>query len=593
MGRFYITTPIYYVNDVPHIGHAYTTAAADVAARFHRQLGDDVFFLTGTDEHGTKVEQAAAARGLTPKEHADEMVVKFKEVARKVGASNDFFIRTTDPQHERYVQDFVQRCYEAGDIYKSSYSGLYCPACEAYYTEENLAGGLCPDHGTVPVRMDEENYFFRLSAFQERLAGHYKSHPDFVRPRHRYNEALAFIEQGLDDISISRATLKWGISVPWDPSQVIYVWVDALINYLSALTYASDQDLFPRFWPASYHLMAQDILKFHGIIWPALLMSAGYDLPEHLFIHGYLKLGGEKISKTRGNVMDPFPLIERYGADPFRFYCLREVSFGQDGVVSEEGFKARYNSELANELGNLLSRTVSMVGKYRGGAVPAPPPGYADPPECAVAHPGSPLAVEATATCAAVRTQLEEMDLSAALESIWAFVRRLNRYVEEQAPWKLAKEEAAERAGGGSGAPSSTDATAGPGAAGGDSAAASAGTAYGSAAATDRGPAAAAPATVPAAAPATAALDATLWDLAEGLRLLSVLLHPFMPETSAAIRERLGLAPAAPAAVPAAGDVPGPGAGAAGPSWSEAVWGLLPAGCVVGVGPALFPRIEE
>ena len=509
MARFYITTPIYYVNDVPHIGHAYTTAAADVAARFHRQLGDDVYFLTGTDEHGTKVEQAACARGLTPKEHVDEVVAKFKEVAAKVGASNDFFISTTDPEHEKYVQDFVKRCFDAGDIYKGSYSGLYCPACEAYYTPDNLAEGLCPDHGTQPVHMDETNYFFKLSAYQDRLRDHYRKHADFVRPRHRYNEALSFIEQGLEDISISRATLKWGISVPWDESQVIYVWVDALINYLSALSYAPGQDLFTRFWPASYHLMAQDILKFHGIIWPALLMSAGFELPEHLFIHGYLKLGGEKMSKTRGNVMDPFPLIEQYGADPFRFYCLREVSFGQDGVVSEEGFKARYNSELANELGNLVSRTMSMIDKYRGGAVPKPPA------ERAV----SPLAAEADSVCSAARAQLDEMDLSAALETIWALVRRLNRYVEEQAPWKQAKD-----------------------------------------------------------AEAAGALDATLGDLAEGLRLLSVLLYPFIPETALAIRERLGL---------------GAGAAMAGPAWDDARWGLLPAGLSVIAGPALFPRIEE
>ena len=523
MGRFYITTPIYYVNDVPHIGHAYTTTAADVAARFHRQLGDDVFFLTGTDEHGTKVEQAATARGLTPKAHADEMVVKFKEVAVKVGASNDFFIRTTDPEHERFVQDLVKRCYEAGDIYKGSYTGLYCPACEAYYTDENLVDGLCPDHGTTPVRMDEENYFFRLSAYQDRLAAHYKAASDFVRPRHRYNEALSFIEQGLDDISVSRATLKWGISVPWDESQVIYVWVDALINYLSALSYARGEDLLTRFWPASYHLMAQDILKFHGIIWPALLMSAGYELPDHLFIHGYLKLGGEKMSKTRGNVMDPFPLIEEYGADPFRFYCLREVSFGQDGMVSEEGFKARYNTELANELGNLLSRTISMIGKYRGGEVPQPPEGYSEAPECTGAHPGSPLAVPATAACAGTRMQLEDLDLSAALETIWSLVRRLNRYVEERAPWKLAKGEDAET---------------------------------------------------------TRALDCTLWDLAEGLRLLSVLLYPFMPQTALAIRKRLGLGLDS-AAAPTV------------PLWEETRWGLLPAGLHVVSGPALFPRIEE
>jgi methionyl-tRNA synthetase len=514
MSRFYITTPIYYVNDVPHIGHAYTTTAADVAARFHRLLGEDVFFLTGTDEHGTKVEQAAAARGLTPQEHVDEVVTKFKEVAAKVGASNDFFIRTTDPEHEAFVQQFVQRCYEAGDIYKSSYSGLYCPACEAYYTDENLVEGLCPDHGTPPVHMEEENYFFRLSAFQDRLVAHYKAHPDFVRPKHRYNEALSFIEQGLEDISISRANLKWGIGVPWDENQVIYVWVDALINYLSALHYAPGEDLLARFWPANCHVMAQDILKFHGIIWPALLMSAGYELPEHLFIHGYLKLGGEKMSKTRGNVMDPFPLIEQYGADPFRYYCLREVSFGQDGMVSEEGFKARYNSELANELGNLLSRSASMIGKYRGGVVPATE--GRDPAE-------SPLAAEAEATAATVKTQLEEMDLSAALESAWVFVRRLNRYVEEQAPWKLAKQAQSE-----------------------DQA---------------------------AAADASAALDATLWDLAEGLRFLSVILHPFIPATADAIRERMGLAPEV--------------------AWSDARWGLTVAGAVVTAGSPLFPRIED
>ena len=296
--------------------------------------------------------------------------------------------------------------------------------------------------------------------------------------------------------------------------------------------------------------MAQDILKFHGIIWPALLMSAGYELPEHLFIHGYLKLGGEKMSKTRGNVMDPFPLIEQYGADAFRLYCLREVSFGQDGMVSEEGFKARYNSELANELGNLLSRTASMIGKYRGGAVPAPPPGYADAPECTFAHQGSPLAVEATATCAAVRTQLEEFDLSAALETVWGFVRRLNRYVEEQAPWKQAKVEAAEAA------------------------AAAEAEAVVQSACPERGP-------------AGAALDATLWDLAEGLRLLSVLLYPFMPSTAMAIRERLGLEAAG-----AGPDGAATGAAAA-PTWDEACWGLLRGGAQVTAGAPLFPRIEE
>ena len=398
--------------------------------------------------------------------------------------------------------------------------------------------GLCPDHGTPPVKKEEDNYFFRLSAYQERLLDHYRANPGWIRPRHRFNEALSFIEQGLDDISISRATLKWGISVPWDPSQVIYVWIDALISYLSALHFAPGQDLVSRFWPPTYHLMAQDILKFHAIIWPALLMSAGYELPEHLFIHGYLKLGGEKMSKTRGNVMDPFPLIEQYGADPFRFYCLREVSFGQDGMVSEEGFKARYNSELANELGNLVSRTTSMIAKYRGGSVPSPPPGRTPA--------DSPLAAEADETAATARRQLGEMDLSAALETIWMLVRRLNRYVEEQAPWKLAKEAAAEGAGG---------------------------------------------------AAAAFALDATLWDLAEGLRLLSVMLHPFIPETAQQISARLGLGGAgAETFAPRAAGGAQVGAGieqAAGPSWDQARWGRMPEGSSVVAGSALFPRIED
>lgn len=510
MDKFYVTTPIYYVNDVPHIGHAYTTTAADVVARFHRQLGEDVFFLTGTDEHGTKVEQAAAERGVTPKQHADEMVGKFKEVVAKMNATNDFFIRTTDREHQAFVQQFVQRCFDHGDVYERTYAGLYCPACEAYYTEENLREGLCPDHGIRPTWMEEQNYFFRLSAYQDRLAAHYRAHPDFVRPRHRYNEALSFIDQGLEDISISRATLKWGIPVPWDDSQVIYVWVDALINYLSALHYAGDA-LVERFWPPTYHLMAQDILKFHGIIWPALLLSAGYQLPEHLFIHGYLKLGGEKMSKTRGNVLDPFPLIERYGPDPFRFFCFREVTFGQDGIVSEESFKARYNTELANDLGNLLSRTVSMIAKYRDGGVP-------DPARRPLAM--SPLALEANEVAGIARGKLEAMDLTGALEIIWTLVRRLNRYVEEQSPWKLAKEGAEEE------------------------------------------------------------LDATLRDLAEGLRLLAVLLHAYMPGTADAILDRLGLAGETADRVRSL-------------SWDEARWGRLRAGTTVAQGPPLFPRIEE
>ncbi len=369
---FYITTPIYYVNGEPHHGHAYTTVAADVLARHHRQRGEDVFFLTGTDEHGTKVAQAAEERGLTPQQHVDQLAPRYRELAAALGASNDFFIRTTDPEHEAFVQGFVEKLKAAGDIEKRSYGGLYCTACEAFWYERDLtADGLCPDHGIKPVWLEEENYYFLLSKYQDRLAEFFRATPGFVKPKSRYNEALSFIEQGLEDISISRSSITWGVSVPWDDEQVIYVWVDALINYLSALTYARPgEDLTARYWPA-FHFLAKDILKFHAVIWPALLMSAGYDLPTGELIHGYLLVGGEKMSKTRGNVLDPFAVIEDVGAEPLRYYLMREVTLGQDGDVSLEGLRARYNNELANELGNLVSRSVSMIGKYRDGSDPS------------------------------------------------------------------------------------------------------------------------------------------------------------------------------------------------------------------------------
>ena len=431
---FYITTPIYYVNSEPHHGHAYTTIAADVLARHHRQRGEDVFFLTGVDEHGTKIAQAAEERGLTPQQHVDVMAPKYRALAAAVGASNDFFIRTTDPEHEAFVQGFVERLRAAGDIEKRTYGGLYCTACEGFWYERDLTpDGLCPQHGIKPVWLEEENYYFLLSRYQDRLADFFKSNPGFVKPRSRYNEALSFIEQGLEDISISRSSITWGIPVPWDQEQVIYVWVDALINYLSALTYARPgEDLSARYWPA-FHFLAKDILKFHAVIWPALLMSAGYDLPTGELIHGYLLVGGEKMSKTRGNTLDPFTVIEDVGAEPLRYYLMREVTLGQDGDVSIEGLRARYNNELANELGNLLSRAVSMIGKYRYGVIPqAGPEG-----ECldAVASEGEEMVAKSTA-------QYGELNVTGALDSIWEYVRRLNRLVEEEAPWKLAKDEA-------------------------------------------------------------------------------------------------------------------------------------------------------
>ena len=429
----YITTPIYYVNSEPHHGHAYTTIAADVLARHHRQRGEDVFFLTGVDEHGTKIAQAAEERGLTPQQHVDVMAPKYRALAAAVGASNDFFIRTTDPEHEAFVQGFVARLQAAGDIEKRTYGGLYCTACEGFWYERDLTPeGMCPQHGIKPVWLEEENYYFLLSRYQDRLAEFFRANPGFVRPRSRYNEALSFIEQGLEDISISRSSITWGIPVPWDQEQVIYVWVDALINYLSALTYARPaEDLTARYWPA-FHFLAKDILKFHAVIWPALLMSAGYDLPTGELIHGYLLVGGEKMSKTRGNTLDPFAVIEELGAEPFRYYLMREVTLGQDGDVSLEGLRARYNNELANELGNLLSRTASMVAKYRGGEIP-----QAGPEGEALAA----VATEGEAMVARSAEQYAELNVTAALDTVWEYVRRLNRLVEEEAPWKLAKDE--------------------------------------------------------------------------------------------------------------------------------------------------------
>ncbi|HEX5643762.1 MAG TPA: methionine--tRNA ligase [Thermoleophilia bacterium] len=429
----YITTPIYYVNSEPHHGHAYTTIAADVLARHHRQRGEDVFFLTGVDEHGTKIAQAAEERGLTPQQHVDVMAPKYRALAAAVGASNDFFIRTTDPEHEAFVQGFVARLQAAGDIEKRTYGGLYCTACEGFWYERDLtAEGMCPQHGIKPVWLEEENYYFLLSRYQDRLAEFFRANPGFVTPRSRYNEALSFIEQGLEDISISRSSITWGIPVPWDQDQVIYVWVDALINYLSALTYARPgEDLTARYWPA-FHFLAKDILKFHAVIWPALLMSAGYDLPTGELIHGYLLVGGEKMSKTRGNTLDPFAVIEEIGAEPLRYYLMREVTLGQDGDVSLEGLRARYNNELANELGNLLSRTASMVVKYRGGDIP-----QAGPEGEALAA----VAAEGEAMVGKSAEQYAELNVTAALDTVWEYVRRLNRLVEEEAPWKLAKDE--------------------------------------------------------------------------------------------------------------------------------------------------------
>src|SRR5438067_70011 len=405
---FYITTPIYYVNAEPHLGHAYTTIAADILARHMRQRGEDVFFLTGTDEHGEPVAQAAEREGVTPRELADRNSVKFRDLVSRINATNDFFIRTSDPEHERGVQEVVQKIHDNGYVYEGTYEGYYCPRCADFKTEAELVdGNKCPIHLIVLEREKEDNWFFKLSAFQEPLEQLYAERPEWVTPQSRYNEALSFITQGLNDVSLSRRRLRWGVPVPWDESQVIYVWIDALLNYYTALSYARDgQDLTERFWPPSVHLIAKDILKFHAVIWPALLMAAEIEVPERMFIHGYLLMDEHKMSKSLGNVIDPFQVMDLYGADALRYYLLREVTFGQDGSISPEGFETRYTTELANEYGNLASRTHSMIGRYRDGLVP-----QADPPEA--------LATEFEGLADAVCTRLDEVELTGALEEIW------------------------------------------------------------------------------------------------------------------------------------------------------------------------------
>src|SRR5829696_8940599 len=374
---YYVTTPIYYVNGEPHLGHAYTTIAADVLARHMRQRGEDVFFLTGTDEHGEPVAQEAERLGFTPRELGDRNAVRFKELAARLNVTNDFFIRTTDRELMEKVAEGVQRIYANGHLYPGTYEGWYCPRCADFKTEAELEdGNRCAIHKIVLEIEKEDNWFFRLSAFQEPLERLYAERPSFVTPQNRYNEALSFIKSGLRDLSLSRARLKWGVPVPWDHSQVIYVWIDALLNYYTALSYARPgEDLTEKFWPADVHLIGKDILKFHAVIWPALLMAAGVEVPRGEYVHGYLLMNDQKMSKSLGNVIDPFVVIEKFGADALRFYLFREVSFGQDGSVSTEGFEQRYTTELANELGNLANRTHSMIGKFRDGTIPrAEPP---------------------------------------------------------------------------------------------------------------------------------------------------------------------------------------------------------------------------
>src|SRR3954468_3745499 len=496
---YFLTTPIYYVNAEPHLGHAYTTIAADVLARHMRQRGEDVFFLTGTDEHGEPVAQAAERQGMTPQELVDLNAPKFKDLAERVDASADFFVRTSDEEHKKAVQAVLQRVYDAGHVYAGHYEGYYCPRCADFKTDAELVdGNKCPIHLIVLEREVEDNWFFKLSAFQEPLERWYAEHPEWVLPDFRYNEAHSFIKQGLQDVSLSRVRISWGVQVPWEPSQVFYVWFDALLNYYTALTYAPGASV-EKFWPPNVQLLAKDILNFPAVIGPALLMAADLPLPKQLYIHGYLLMDEHKMSKSLGNVIDPFQVMDRFGTDTLRYYVFREVNFGQDGSISAAGFETRYNAELANEYGNLASRTLAMIERYRDGEVP----------EASVS---SELAAELAGVDDRVREKLDAVDVSGALEEIWTAVRRLNRFVQDEEPWKLAKDEgAAER------------------------------------------------------------LDSVLYSLAEGLRFVSVLVHPYMPDTSDRLLEALGQ-----------DDL----------SYDGASFGARPGGARTGKLEPLFPRIE-
>ncbi len=423
MDRYYATTPIYYVNAKPHLGHAYTTIIGDAVCRWHRLLGDDVHFLTGTDEHGLKIQQAAEAAGKSPQQFTDEIAPLFQDAWQRLNISNDDFIRTTEPRHKVGVQQLLQRCYDAGDIELDVYAGKYCVPCEEYYTDEELLpGDLCAIHKRPVEYFEEENYFFRLSRFQDRLLDWYAAHPGAIVPDFRGNEALGLIRGGLRDFSISRTSLTWGIPLPWDSKHVAYVWFDALANYITAVGYGSDDAQFQHWWPAQ-HLIGKDIIRHHCVYWPAMLMSAGIELPAGWAVGGWLLSGGEKMSKTSGNVVNPLDLIPEVGVDGFRYYVLAETTYGQDGDFTYEGLIARYNSDLANNLGNLLARVATVVGKKCAGVGPAP---RAD----------SPLADAAVAAFEGAAAGWADVQPSRALEATWSLIRATNAYLEANEPWK-------------------------------------------------------------------------------------------------------------------------------------------------------------
>lgn len=507
--HFYVTTPIYYPSSKLHIGHTYTTVAADALARFKRAQGFDVTFLTGTDEHGQKIETVAQKAGLEPQVYLDGMIAEIKELWSAMEISYDIFIRTTDEDHKRRVQMIFQKLYDQGDIYLGSYEGWYCTPCESFWTETQLVEGKCPDCGRDVQMTKEEAYFFKLSKYQDRLLELFEADEPFLEPKSRINEMVNnFIKPGLDDLCVSRTSFSWGIPVPFDPKHVIYVWIDALSNYITALGYPEKTDLdFEKFWPANVQLVGKEIVRFHTIIWPALLMALDIPVPKKVFGHGWILLEGGKMSKSVGNVVDPYVLIGRYGVDALKYFLLREYAFGQDGLFTNEVLLNRLNSDLANDLGNLVSRSIAMVEKYNQGVVRKS--------ETGTEFDASLIEVGESVK-AKVEERMEKLDFSNALEEIWKFIRRTNKYIDETCPWVLAKDEA--------NAP---------------------------------------------------VLDAVLYNLSESIRLISVLIQPFMVHTARGIWTQLGIEE---------GDLT---------SWVTAdIFGVLPEGTVVKKGESLFPRID-